>query len=336
MNGYKRTDEEDPQLLNSLTPGTSDQAGQIQPPPTLPMPQTQPPPAPAPAAVAQVPATPSPKLPGMPPNISPVDFEKYLGKQRGQVDRFGADQQMAQQDAINQRRNSFGYKATEGLKGFADALMMGVARAGNPGFQSQFTNQENQQAADQMNTLRGANESNLKSTEAKMTMDKMNPNSQLSKSAQQSYAPLFEKLGYPANKIQGMSAANIDSTLQLMAAYGGKEIEAKIKEYDLEIERTRLAAALGKNEQDAKKDQMDAERQAAKAVVDAGQGSKFLGFNLPWSRNASSQQVDEALGVLANQMKGGQTQAPYGQTTTRGGVEYEWSPVTQKYHKKGQ
>jgi hypothetical protein len=27
-------------------------------------------------------------------------------------------------------------------------------------------------------------------------------------------------------------------------------------------------------------------------------------------------------------------EAPYGQTTIKDGVEYEWSPITNKYHRK--
>ncbi len=244
-------DEEDPQLLDGLTAGTSQQA-----PPTpmpTPPPTMAPPPAtstPTPAAAAPA-SAPPPQLPGMPPDMTPDTLAPYLNQQKAQISKFGPQEQMALQNNLNARQNSFGNRATEGLKGFADALMMGVARAGNPGFQQQYQAQENQYAQDQKSTLDKARAANVQNVESGMTMDKMNPSSPLSKSSQDAYAPLFEKLGYPPDKIKGMSASNIDNTLQLMAAYGGKEIEAKIKEYELQIENKRMEAALSNVQSEA-------------------------------------------------------------------------------------
>lgn len=252
MNGYKLSDEEDPQLLNSLTPGTSDQAAppvMQPPPPTMAPPAAAMPPKPAVAPTALPPVA-SPKLPGMPAGVTPQQISSYLNTQKGGIDKYGADAQMSLQAALNKRHGSFGNNLTDGLKGFADALMMGVARAGNPGFQQQYDQQEQQYAQDQMGALRGANEANLKGTEAKMSLDKMDPNSPLSKTAQDSYAPLFQKLGYPPGKIKTMSAANIDSALNLMTQYGGKEVEAMLKQYDLEIERMRLGANISNQQQE--------------------------------------------------------------------------------------
>lgn len=263
-NQYQLSDQEDPDLLNSLTPGTSPQIAPPVAPPTMstPAPVATPPP---PTAAAPQMAAPAPRpiqLPGMPANIGPSDIEAYLGQQKTALNKYGPEQQMELQKSLNARRDSLGYKATDAGKGFADALMMGVAGAGNPGWQNEFHNQENLQNKEQMDTLRAADESQTKKVESGMTLDQMNPNSPLSKEAQATYGPLFQKLGYPAGKLNGMSKANIDNALQLMTAYGGKEMEAKIKEYDLEVERIRLAGALShqsaeekiateKNKQDA-------------------------------------------------------------------------------------
>lgn len=241
-------EDDDPQLMDTLTPGTSTQQAPVavQPPPPPPAAAPQPAPAAAmnqPPPVA-APAKPSPQLPGMPPGITPDQLAGYLNQQKGSIDQYGPQAQMQLQQSLNDRRNSLGYKISDAGKGFADALMQGVARAGNPGWQNQFEGQENQYGADQMNALRGAHEGSIKNVEAKMSLDKMNPNSVLSKTAQQNYAPLFQELGYPANKIQGMSAANIDSALNLMTQYGGKKMEARIKEYDLEIEKMRTMGTL--------------------------------------------------------------------------------------------
>lgn len=333
-NPYQLADEEDPQLINSLTPGTSQQMAPVTP-------QALPPlasPAMAPKTpVVQVPPPMAPpaQLPGMPPGIGASDLEGYLNKQRTNLNKYGPDQQMELQNNLNERRNSLGYKVADAGKGFADALMMGVAGAGNPGWQNQFEAQENQYGKDQMDTLRGADESQTKKTQAGMTLDQMNPESELSKSAQANYAPLFAKLGYPPGKLKGMSAANIDSALQLMTAYGGKEMEAQIKEYELEIEKMRLGAALSKQSSDEKIATDKNKADIAKDVMNA-KNSRILGVPIPFTNPASGSAQDAAAKVIDEQLGNSDDtkEPPYGQTTTRGGVLYEWSPVTGKYHKK--
>lgn len=340
MNGYKLTDEEEPQLLGGLTAGTSQQVAPVPvqpPPPTMAQPPaTQ---AQAPAAVPPAaPATPPPQLPGMPAGMTVDSLTPYLTRQRTQTQRFGPDQVMALQESLNKRQNSFGNRLTSGLKGFADAIMMGVAQAGNPGWQQAYDQSEQQFSQDQRNALKDASDANIKQVEAGMTLDKLNPNSELSKSAQESYAPLFEKLGYPPEKLKGMSAANIDSTLQLMAAYGGKEAEMVIKQYEAEIERMRLAAAAGKNASDAELARQKQRTDAATELLKRSGNAKVLGIPIPFTSDVSGADEDAARNVLIEQMKGGTTvqaeTGPLGATTIKDGVEYEWSPISKKYHKK--
>lgn len=270
--------EEDPQLINSLTPSTSQQMPPIQPesPPLVPS-------GPAPLAALQKPEAPAPsvQLPGMPPEMTPDNITPYLNGQKQKLNRFGPDQRLELQNQLNARQNSLGVKTTEGLKGFADALMSGVARAGNPNWQGQFQAQEQQNAQNQIGAFKDAGDLNTKQVESGMTLDRMDPRSPLSKSAQESYAPLFAKLGYAPGKLQTMSAANIDSALQLMAAYGGKEMEAMIKQYELEIERTRLGAAGIKAKSDEK-------MAAAKELAGKGKDNFTIGgVSIPFTKISS-------------------------------------------------
>lgn len=296
-----------PDLMDTLTQGTSTQNAPmtVQPPP----PTMAPPPAAAPqqpAADMNVPAAPqtSPQLPGMPPSITPDKLAGYLNMQKQGLDKFGPEAQMQLQQALNARKGSMGYKIADAGKGFADALMQGVARAGNPGWQNQFESQQNQYAADQMNTLRGAQEGNIKNTEAKMTLDKMNPNSDLSRNSQESYGPLFEKLGYKPDKIKGMSASNIESALNLMTQYGGQEVQAKIKEFELQIERMRLAEAAGKNSADAEIQRQKVRTDAAKELLDKSKNARVLGIPIPFTNDVSGKEEDAARKTLVDQLDG--------------------------------
>lgn len=233
------------------------------------------------------------------------ELTPYLGSQRQKLSRFGPDEQLALQDQLNRRQNSFGNRATEGLKGFADAIMMGVARAGNPNWQGQYQQSEQQYAQDQRNALKDARAANIQEVESGMTLDRMDPHSPLSKQAQEAYAPLFAKLGYNPSAMGSMSAATIDNNLSLMAQFGGKEMEAMIKQYELKIERARLAAAAGKTSSEAELARQKMRTDAATELLKRSGNAKVLGIPIPFTSDVSGAEQEEALGVLSEQMKGG-------------------------------
>lgn len=286
----------------------------------IPKPAPVAPPAMPPQA-PQVPAglPPSRPIPGM-PNVPHQELEDYLSKKRQAISRFGPDEEMNLQNQLDNRRNSLGYKVTDAGKGFADALMQGVARAGNPGWQNQFENQENRIAQGQMDTFRSARDTNMKQTEAGMSLDKMNPNSEISKSAQASYAPLFEKLGYQPAAISGMSAANIDNELGMMTQFGGAEIQAKIKEYELAIERARLGQATAKADSDERIAQKGQALGAAKELAGQQANAQFAGISIPFTHGPTDASK-VGTKYLENQL------APYGEIPG-----YKWSPTSGKYH----
>lgn len=184
------------------------------------------PPAPARRAVS---------LPGMPSSVSSDDIEAYLGRQKQSLNKYGPEDQIALQNQTLEDRNSLSSRLTSGAKGFADALMQGVAQQGNPGWQKDFEEQQNREAAEKMGTLQRAGELNTQRANSNMTLDNMDPKSPTSQAAQATYGPLFEKLGYPPEALSGMSKANIENALTLMAQYGGKEKEAEIQRYQAEM-----------------------------------------------------------------------------------------------------
>lgn len=348
MNGYKLTgQDEEEQLLGSLTPGASAQTAPAAPP--IPAPQivnqggkqfdfT---PGPNASLVARTPApTPEPLVPPVAPSRArsvplpaEADIAPYLAQQKATISRFGPDERLALQESLNARRNSAGYKTAAGLKGLADAVMQGVARAGNPGWMQQFEAGEAKNAENQVQAFNDARALNKENVQAGMTLDQMDPNSELSKSKQASYAPLFAKLGYPPEALQTMSASNIDSSLSLMAQFGGAEIQAMIKQYELAIERARLQAVTTKTESDERQAEENQRLQAAKELSGQTDNARLLGISIPFTKGPTDA---SEVGTKYLQDKLVASDAPYGPTTSVGGVEYEWSPITKKYHKKAQ
>lgn len=260
-------------------------------------------------------ATPTPapaqtpvKLPGMPPDVTPTDLEGYLGTQKASLNKYGPEQQMELQNSLNERQNSLGYKAKEGLKGFGDAIMQGVAQAGNPGWQRSFQDQQQQFNQDQMSTLKGANDSNLKRTEANMSLDAMSDKSPLSQAKQQAYAPLMQKLGYEPSAIQGMSAANIDNALALYAQYGGKEAEAMIKQFEAQIAASQQATQFEEtkrhNAEMENLQRQSGQRDAAESILRTDKKASLLN-PLSWFGGLPGDQKKAATDTLAGQLDGG-------------------------------
>lgn len=273
---------------------------ETQPTTVLPPPPTM---APHPVSVPQAPAAALPKpLPGMPPSVGMSELEPYLNKQKQAITKYGPSEQMALQENLNQRHESVGNKLTSGAKGFADALMMGVARAGNPNWQGQYDDQERQLGQDRMNTLQKAHEGNLKEVESGMNLDAMNPGSEVSKASQEAYGPLFAKLGYPPEAIKGLSGAKIDNALSLMTQMGGAEVQAMIKQYELEIERMRLKGTLSKQASDEEIAKDKGRTDAASELLKRTGNARIWGIPIPFTSDVSGKEEKAAKKVLMDQM----------------------------------
>lgn len=301
------------------------------------------PPLPAAPAIPPSPiATPPPQnvprgaFPGMPPSVTADELQGYLSRQKQSLSKYGPEAQMNLQNKTLSDRDSLGSRLTSGAKGLGDALMQGVAGAGNPGWQQQYENRQDQVAREQMDTLQKADDGNLRRTASSMNIDRMDPGHVLSKSSQETYAPLFEKLGYSPESLKGMSGANIENAIALMAQFGGAEKQALIKEYELEIERARLEAMMGRQASDERmateKLASDENRNQEKNALDAAEKLSTM-KNPGFITKILGGESDEAKAAKKKLMTTMEGEAPYGDITERGGVQYKWSPTTKKYHR---
>ncbi len=227
-----------------LMPGPAD-FGQALNPASIPQPQFDPkaglPPTP-PVVPPQVPVNPPVKVP-VQPSAAPQPVQganPYFAQQKAELGKYGPEQQLALVQALQKQQNGLGGRVPVALGGLADALMQGVARAGNPGFADRIQGQQNNQAAQQISALENAGKVNKENLEGNAQIDSMDPSSQLSKVAQNSYGPLLIKNGFKPQQVQGMSAKNI-------ADLTGKTVEA----LKAESEAKMAAATLGLHQQEA-------------------------------------------------------------------------------------
>ncbi len=253
--GFVEPDE--PELMGDLTPGTSQQQEAPPqfpptPPPQMP-PQTPPMSSGAPMAPANVPRG---TLPGMPPSVTPDELQGYLSKQKQSLGKYGPDQQMALENQTLANRNSLGNRLTSGAKGFADALMMGVARAGNPGFQQQFETQQDERAREQLGAMQKAGEGQMAQTEAGMKLDMIDPKSGISESYRQSFGPIFSKMGYSPKDVAKMSASQISTVADLGVRFGDAQLQMQLKEAMLGVETIKAQSEM-KNQQSQRKEAIE-------------------------------------------------------------------------------
>lgn len=227
---------EDEELKNSLTPGSSQQLQA----PAIPPPIA----APEPIVPKQVDAQPIEQnvpqrtLPGMPPGIGADELSPYINQQKTAMGKYGPDQQMALEKSLMDQRNSLGYKVADAGKGFADALMQGVARAGNPGWQQQFENQNMAQGQEQLGVMEKAHAQNLQDTQANMQMDMMNPSSAVSKSYQQAATPIFKQMGISLENVSRMPASQIETIATLGLKSQDIQLQSELKKLLLTLQGT--------------------------------------------------------------------------------------------------
>lgn len=184
---------------------------------------------------------------GMPPappvNAAPVapnnSIQSYIGQQKQQLGQYGPEQQMAvSKSLLDQQNGTRGTLANAGT-GLADALMQGVARAGNPGFQANLQNRQNAQAGMQMDALKGAREANTQNVGANQRLDAMDPQSPLSASKRAQNGPILQAMGFDPKTIGQMSAAEMDTTMNLLKDFRGKDMEVAVAKMKAAIEARR-------------------------------------------------------------------------------------------------
>lgn len=288
---------------------------------------------------AGLPPAPPPQAAPMAPNNA---ISGYLEQQKSALGKYGPEQQMAVSNSILQQQNGLRGTLANAGAGLGDAIVQGVARAGNPGFQQNLQNRQNTQAELQLNALKGAREANVQNVEQGQKLDAMDPNSKLSKASQQSNGLFLSALGFDPKTISMMSASQIPEAISTIKDLGIKDRELAVAKFKAQIEANQLAEtskhnrteeSLKSREIGETSKQHGIENTIKGEEIQSGQLEKAASLPLT-SRIASALGANPAAAAL--QKEALETPAPYGQTTVRNGKTYEWHPDTKKYYLKGE
>lgn len=252
----------------------------------------------------------------------------YLSSLRSKVDEYGPDKQRAVADFLMKQQGSFGNRLGQALANF-----------GGTGAQYSEANQRALENA--MKIGKEYNEGKLGQLESGMKIDMMDPNSPISKQLQNTYRDLIvTNFKYPANTVDKIPASEIPRLVASLNEKYGKEAELAIKQYEAEenigIKRDALEAGKAESLKKGEREESEGRREAAESILKDKSWS-FLGF--PTGLGGSSLKNKAlARAELAGRLKPDEDETkaaagPLGETTTKNGVLYKWSPTTRKYHK---
>jgi hypothetical protein len=271
------------------------------------------PPTPPPQPQLTTPAAPpTPQGFNLVQNPAIGQAQNYIQGQKNAYNQYGPEQQMALQQSLAQKYGGLQGKGASALGGLADAIEMGVARTGNPGFQRNIMESQQNQQKQAIEAMQKAREANIQNVEMGQKLDAQDPKSPLSKLTQSSYAPLMAKLGY--KNLSGMSAAQIETVAKVAAEFGGKEMERLWQNAKLIMDR------------DLKNREM--KLGAAKDIATEGVGTKLANAIPGTAGHAAQQQLEETAGIEAGpQPLYAQGKDGHMITSADGGKT--WTPIAQ-------
>lgn len=267
-------------------------------------------------------------LPPTPPTVSPVAMlptpqgytptanpaigaaNNYINQQKSAYNQYGPEQQLALQQALAQKYGGLQGKGAVALGGLADALMQGVARAGNPDFMGKIQGAQQADIGRQTEALKESRTSNIQNVEEGQKLDAQNPKSALSKLTQDSYKPLMSRLGY--HELSGMSAAQIETVSKVAAEFGGKEMERL-------WQQARLAVEQNMKHQEMKLG-------AAKDIATEGIGTKIMNAIPGTAGNSAQKQLEDTAGISEGQ-KPMYAQNAGGHMITSADGGKTWTPI---------
>jgi hypothetical protein len=138
----------------------------------------------------------NPKVGSSHPGFNQDELEKYLLKEKQDFSKFGADHIADETKKMQDAHNSWGNSAVRGAATFADGLMQGVARAGNPGFASKIDANEARMNEMKQNALKEENTSNMAEVKERHGLDTQSNSNALGASAAEAMMPILRQM-YP-------------------------------------------------------------------------------------------------------------------------------------------
>lgn len=179
----------------------------------------------------------NPKVASSHPGFNQDELEKYLMNEKGQMDKYGADKQATDFDALRAKQHGVGNTIGRALATAGDGIMQGVAGAGNPGF---LEHMDAKQAHDlQMQTEMGKNlnETNMAGIKAKEGLDRQSSHNPLGNSTAQAMIPMLKQIYPGKTDAEYQAMARNPAVTEALLPEGVKLADAKARLEDARSNR---------------------------------------------------------------------------------------------------
>ncbi len=206
------------------------------------------------------------------PGNTAKDLLGYVKQQESQIDKYGPEQEKAVMDSIIKGRGSLGRGVSHAGATFADALMQGVAGAGNPGFARNLD--ENQARIDEMRLKEPQVEQamNAQNMGAKEKLAGMTSQSPLGASMTAPLAAFFKRVGVPESEIPKMLAnpaaarGVVEPFAAVMTAEDKMKMETMLRQLELGQRDEQIRGTLANQEAQTALDKSKQEQQALEGL----------------------------------------------------------------------
>jgi len=271
--------------------------------PPLPPPAAaaMPPVAPAQAPMDQkpmmaAPVAPKKPLPGMPAGVTPDDLKGYLDKQRSAIGKFDPSAQYDREMSMQNARS-----------GIVPRLAQAAATFAGPEYAKANNDRWDQAINQSAGSFERAREGTMKQVSANQEIDFMDPSSTMSKLYQQTFAPIFAKMGYDPADVAKMPASKISTIASLGIQFEDAQSQQELKRAMLGLQGMTAKANI-LNQQEQRKQTASKERvDAAKDLLSKSGNAKVLGIPIPFTSDVSGSDKEAALNIIRGQMKNGET-----------------------------
>lgn len=216
------------------------------------------------------------------PGNKPQDLDKYIQGQESQADKFGPDQQKAVMDSILQEQRSPVTQIGRGMTGMADAIMQGVARAGNPGFQQQYDQNLMNRQKMQADAVPQLQKMNMEQMAAKQGLEAQRPGSAINQSATPVLSATLTAMGIPKDQLAKFlsnpaeARRAIDTLKEVIPAKDKVKIENELKMMELHLQEKNAEATHALTQQERDISAKRAQDETDKAVL-GGSSIPFIG-----------------------------------------------------------
>lgn len=186
------------------------------------------------------------------PGVQPSELTKYLKSEESKVDQYGPEQERAVMESLLKSHGSPGASLAKGAAGFADAVMQGVAEAGQGNFLNSIEQNEAKNDKLVSELTPRLREANLKGMGIKEGLEEQSPETPLGSANLPALRAIGSAYGLTPDQVGALAKSNPKAAMAMLDKYGefaSQKMKNQI-EQEMKMLEIQLQASIAKGNQD--------------------------------------------------------------------------------------